>query len=130
MATKMNKKEDPVQISSLIYCMGREGENVFESLQFAEQGDEAKFAKVMQKLDEYFVPKRNIIHEQARFHQRKQQPGESVEAFVRALYEIAEHCQFQDKKEQAKSRKYRGIFEDIQIRVLQPLDLSSRTDCA
>ena len=79
--------------------MGREGEHVFGSLQFAEQGDNAKFENVMQKCDEYFVLKKNIIHERARFHQRKQQCGESVEAFVRALYEIAEHCQFHDKKE-------------------------------
>ena len=47
MATKMNKEEDPVQISPLIYSMGREGEHVFGSLQFAEQGDEAKFDKVV-----------------------------------------------------------------------------------
>ena len=60
MATKMNKEEDPVQISSLIYCMGREAEHVFGSLQFAEQGDEAQFDKVMQKLDDYFSPRETL----------------------------------------------------------------------
>ena len=128
MATKMNKEEDPVQISSLIYCMGREAEHVFGSLQFAEQGDEAKFDKVMQKLDDYFVPKRNIIHEQARFHQRKQEPGESVEAFVRALYEIAEHCQFQDKKEQLRVRLVIGLSDkDVSEKLQLKADLTLET---
>ena len=41
-------------------------------------GREAKF-------DEHFVPKRNIIHERARFHHRNQKQGVSVESFVRSL---------------------------------------------
>ncbi|KAK3091772.1 hypothetical protein FSP39_022529 [Pinctada imbricata] len=59
----------------------------------------------------YFVPKRNIIHERARFHQRKQLAGESVEAFIRSLYEIAEHCAFNDKNEQIRDRLVLGVAD-------------------
>ena len=68
LASKLHKDTDDVQISALIYSMGRQGEHIFKSLVFAEEGDEGKYDKVLEKFDSYFVPKRNIIHERARFH--------------------------------------------------------------
>ena len=47
-------------------------QHIFKSLQFAEAGDEKKFEKILDKFSVYFIPKRNIIHERARFHQRAQ----------------------------------------------------------
>ena len=46
----------------------------------------------MEKSDEYFIPRRNVIHERARFYQRCQHSGESAEMYIRTLYEMAEHC--------------------------------------
>ena len=46
MASKLNKDDPEVQISALIYAMGKEAEHIFKSLQFAEAGDEKKFEKV------------------------------------------------------------------------------------
>lgn len=111
MASKLNKDDPEVQISALIYAMGKEAEHIFKSLQFAEAGDEKKFEKVLEKFNEYFIPKRNIIHEGARFHQRAQQSGESIETFVRSLHEISEFCDFTDKKEQIRDRLVIGISD-------------------
>ncbi|XP_060064740.1 uncharacterized protein K02A2.6-like [Ylistrum balloti] len=98
-ATKLNKEEDPVQKSALIYNMGRQGENVFKILVIDNEGDGDKYDKVVEKLDAYFVPKRNVIHERAKFHMRSQGPTESIEAFVRSLFEMAEHCDFGTQKD-------------------------------
>ena len=111
MASKLYKDNPEVQISALIYAMGKEAEHIFKSFQFADEEDKKKFEKVFEKFDEYFVPKRNTIHERARFHQRAQQPGESVETFVRTLHEISEHCDFPDKKEQIRDRLVIGILD-------------------
>ena len=50
--------------------------------------------------DDYFVPKRNTIYDRAQFYQRGQEPGESIECFVRHLRELAPHCGFGSKEDE------------------------------
>ena len=64
------------------------------------EGDEKKFDVILAKFDKHLVPKRNVIHERARFHQRNQRQGETVEPFVRSVYGIAEHCYFTTSRDQ------------------------------
>ena len=47
--------------------LGKESEHVFKTFEFDARGDENKFEAVLNKLDNYFVPKVNVIHERARF---------------------------------------------------------------
>jgi len=93
------KEDQIVQVSSLIYAMGTEAEQVFESFIFTNDGDNEKFdpvITVMAKFDAHFVPKTNVIHERSTFNKCVQQAGETVESFVRRLFELSTNCNYGD----------------------------------
>ena len=94
IASELTAKDEHVQVSTLIYAMGPDAEHIFESFTFASDDDDKNFDVVLNKFDEHFVPKKNIIFERAKFHKRKQEDGESVEAFIRALYDLSVNCDF------------------------------------
>uniref|UniRef100_A0A3B1ITQ0 Gypsy retrotransposon integrase-like protein 1 n=1 Tax=Astyanax mexicanus TaxID=7994 RepID=A0A3B1ITQ0_ASTMX len=119
-ATKLDKEDGAVQVSCLIYAMGSESENVYRSFTFEEEGHSNDFDRVLGKFDEYFVPRRNVIHERACFHQRVQRPGEKAETFIRALYELSEHCDFgASRDENIRDRIVVGILDKDVSRRLQ-----------
>ncbi|CAB4017359.1 Hypothetical predicted protein [Paramuricea clavata] len=99
IATKLKKKDDKIQVSTLIYSMGKQAEHVHKTFRL-EKGEEEEYQTVLAQFDAYFVPKRNVIHERARFYQRRQHAGDTVEAFIRSLYELAENCDFADARDE------------------------------
>ena len=71
------------------------------------------FDLVMKRIDAYFIPKRNVIHECAKFHLRVQQAGENAESFYRSLMELSETCDFKDKNEEIRDRLVIGILDKV-----------------
>lgn len=129
VASQLTEDDETVQVNALIYSMGVEAEHIFRSFTFANAGDENKYTIVMAKFDEHFIPKRNVIYERAKFHSRVQLPGESVEAFVRQLYELAENCDFGvQKDEQMRDRLVIGIRDkQVSQKLQMKSDLTLRT---
>lgn len=131
IATKLHKDDGDVQVSSLIYAMGRQAENIYKTFRFPARPAATEqvpnpidprddYDTVLKKFDEYFVPKRNTIHERAKFYQRVQQSGESIEAFVRNLHELATHCGFEDKEcEHIRDRLICGMLDKEMSQKLQ-----------
>ena len=117
VASKLNKETGEVQVNSLLYSMGMDAEPFTVRLcfllprrRFHTQFD---YDVVVEKFNEHFVPKRNVIHDRACFHKRIQRAGETVEAFVRSLYELAHHCEFGNSKdEQIRDRIVIGILDN------------------
>ena len=124
IATKLNKEDGEIKVSNLIYTMGSEAECIFKSFNF--EGDEKRLNKVIEKFDEYFVPKRNVIQERAKFHQRKQQEGESAEVFIRSLYDLSEYCDFGNSKD----KKIRIVIGAQDKQLSRRLQLKADLDLA
>ena len=72
-------------MNTLVYYMGGKAFKLSEA-------DAKKYSEVKSKLERHFVKHRNVIFERAKFNSRKQEPGETVDAFITDLYELAEHC--------------------------------------
>ena len=120
IATKLNTETEEIQVNTLIYAMGPEAESAFRTLQFTDDTEKDKYDIVLKKFDEYFKPKKNVIHERAQFNLRSQRPGESVDAFIRALYDIAETCDFGNNKDELiRDRIVTGLLDKGLSRELQ-----------
>jgi len=98
-ASSLGSKAGEVKVNTLIYCMGGEAEDILDSLNLSD-ADRKKYKNVTEALQKYFVPKRNVIFERAKFNQRTQMEGESVDTYVTNLYKLAENCKFGELRDQ------------------------------
>ena len=93
IASGLAGKDDETQVNALIYTVGDQADDILAS--FSLSAEESKtYGIVKSKFDNYFVKRRNVIYERAKFNMRRQREGESVDAFVTSLYALAEHCQY------------------------------------
>jgi len=98
-ATKLNEEDGDVQVSSLIYAIGRAAERVFAAFKFAADGDNVKFDTVIGKFDAHLVPYTEAIYERSAFNISVQQNGGSVEAFIGRLYDFSHNCNYGESKD-------------------------------
>ena len=105
--------------------MGPEAEQVYKSFALMEDDEAEDYDYVLGLFDEHFVPKRNVIFERARFHSRTQEAGETVEQYIRHLYELAAHCDFNEKEEELRDRLVIGIKDkDLSLKLQMTSDLT------
>ena len=109
-ATSLGDKTELIQVANLIYAMGPEADRILDTFTMTE-ADRNKFAPVLAKFDEYFVPKRNIIHERAQFHRCSQKENETVDEYVRRLYDAAQYADFADKDNTIRDRLVLGLVD-------------------
>ena len=86
-------KDDVRQVSTLLYCLGERAEDVLTSTGITSQ-ERAKYDKVLEKFDNFFQVRKNVIFERARFKQRNQGEGETVDEFIAALHNLADNCPY------------------------------------
>ncbi len=74
----------------------------------------------MEKFDEFFKVRQNIIFERARFNQRNQLPGETAEKYIAELYCLADNCNYGNfKDEMIRYRLVVGIQDQKTSQQLQ-----------
>ena len=93
VASGLSEKSSENQVNTLVYTMGDAADDILASLGLTEE-EKKTYDTVVAKFQGHFVKKRNVIFERAKFNQRKQEEGESVDNFVTALYCLSEHCQY------------------------------------
>jgi len=119
IATKLSSEDESVQVSSLIYAMGNEADDIHAQFTFTNADDSMKWTPVVDKFDAYFKPHKNVIHNRALFHKRRQQPTESIEEFYRELHRLADTCDFANKSEAIRDIFVIGITDSEIAKKLQ-----------
>uniref|UniRef100_A0A0A9YGK9 RNA-directed DNA polymerase n=1 Tax=Lygus hesperus TaxID=30085 RepID=A0A0A9YGK9_LYGHE len=81
------------QVDSLIFNLGERAEDIFLSFNLSSYESE-NYATVIKKFDEYFIPRKNIIFERAKFLRLKQGQNELIETYVTKLHSLASTCEW------------------------------------
>ena len=127
VASGLSSKSEEEQINCLIYHMGSTADDILLSFRLSKK-DSKNWAVVTEKLQKYFVKKRNVIYERAKFNMRCQEPDEPVESFITDLYRMSEHCNFGTLKDELiRDRIVVGVRD---ARLSQRLQLNSELTLA
>ena len=119
LASGLSAESDDRQVSTLLYCMGENAEDILASTNISDD-DRKKYASVVRQFDDFFKVRKNVIFERARFNRRCQAAGETAEQFITSLYTLAESCDYGDLKDQMiRDRIVVGIRDQSQSERLQ-----------
>ena len=68
-----------------------------------------KIDTVMKAFTQYFQPRINHLDHQIEFQRRNQKTDESIEVYIRCLYEMSEYCNFPNREDMIKNRIVTGV---------------------
>ena len=69
IATELDKKDEEKQVNALIYTLGDEADHILLSFKLSHE-ELKQYDAVKNKFENYFIAKRNIIYERAKFNIR------------------------------------------------------------
>ncbi len=119
IASGLSSEDDERQVSTLLYLLGSDAEDVLTSTGIATV-DRKKYDNVVSSFDNFFKVRRNTIFERARFNRRNQLEGETAEEYIAALYTLAETCEYDAfKDEMIRDRLVVGIRDSALSERLQ-----------
>ena len=72
VASGLSKEDDVRQVSTLLYCLGEEADDILTSTNITDE-NRKRYSEVMAKFDGHFKVRKNVIFERARFNRRKQE---------------------------------------------------------
>ena len=123
--TKLDTETEEIQVSSLLYTMGPQSETVLDALRLSAD-DQQHYEIVLAALNAYLKPNKYVIFE--RFYRRNQMTGEPAEQFIRALYELADKCDFTDRSTQIRDHLVVGILDERLSKEMQMMDEETLTE--
>ena len=125
-ASGLEKKSVETKVDTLIYTMGAEVDDIFQSFGLSDD-DKKKYKTVKAKFESHFVKRRNVIYERAMFNKRKQEEGETVDSFITSLYSLTEHCGYGVlREEMIRDRIVIGIRDaalSLKLQLMEKLTL-------
>ena len=124
-AANLLNKDTEIRTATLLACIGQEGFELYETMDFADATDRKKIDKVLDRLERYFIGEINETFERFKFNQRVQEPYETIDCYVSALRTLIKPCNFAALEDSLlRDRIVMGISDDASRRkLLQTRDL-------
>ena len=99
----MKDKSEEERYSTILFVIGERGREIFNTWTWDTVQDEdgndtdadnLTVETLLQKFEEYCLPRRNLVVERRRFFQRNQDSEETVNNYVTELRNLASTCEF------------------------------------
>ena len=114
------------RVPVFLNLIGRENYSLLRSILSPQKPAEQPLKKLMDVLREYYEPKKVVMAARFLFHQRQQQPGESVAIYLAELRKLAVPCEFVETLDEAlRDRLVCGLCDEAyQKRLLSEPELT------
>ncbi|XP_073237564.1 uncharacterized protein [Porites lutea] len=113
-ATERDELSDKVGINTLIYVMGNNAADIYDSFKLV--GEDILYANVKQKFKDHFKGKVTLVFERTQFVRRFQQDKELVLTFIEELQKRADLCSFGDLRDQMVHTQIIAGLRDSNLR--------------
>ena len=118
-----------MQLATFLTVIGEEAVDVYNTFNWANEVDNLKIDRVLEKFDAFCNPRKNTIYERYGFFSRNQENGESNDHHVTVLKTMSNTCEFGDVKESLiRDRAVFGIQDNsVREMLLRDPDLTLQT---
>ena len=113
-ATQRDGLPDKVRINTLLYVMGNNAVDIYQSFKLSSEGN--TYTNVKQKFKEHFKDKVALVFERTQFVRRLQQEKEGVMSFIEDLQKRADICSFGELRDQMVHTQIVAGLRDSQLR--------------
>ncbi len=128
----LGTQENKYRVATFITCVGQEALEIYNGLPFQNDRDKQDMPKILNLMEEFCVGQTNVIYERYVFNNRRQEAGESVDAYATALRALAQTCAFGElKSDLIRDRIVCGIQDNtVRKKLLQEkgMDLNKCID--
>ena len=124
VATSLDQKSQSIRLATFRSVMGKECLDIFLNLNCGTE--ELTINSALKALEDYFLPKKNVVYERYVFNSCFQAPEESIDCYANRLRKLASSCQFGAlTEEMIRNRLVIGIQDkSTKARLLREKDLS------
>ena len=113
-STERDGLSDKVRINTLIYVMGNNAADIYDS--FKLSSEDIQYGNVKQKFKDHFKGKVALVFERTQLVRRFQQDKESVLTFIEVLQKRADLCSFGDLRDQMVHTQIIASLRDSHLR--------------
>ncbi len=125
MGVCLKNATEKEKCSAFLYIIGQDGRDIYRTFEF-ETSEVDKIKPLIEKFEDYCIPKQNTTMQRYKFNKRVQGDAESVDQYITELRLLAKNCSFGKLQEELiRDRIICGVkSERLQARLLREGDLT------
>lgn len=126
LVSGLNQRPNKFRVATFVTCIGSDALDIYNGLPFDQDEQKEDIDVVLQLMEKYCIGETNTIYERYVFNNRSQDNGESFDAYVSNLRQLASSCNFGELKDDLiRDRIVCGIQDNsVRKQLLQQPELT------